>query len=228
MGRSAGLSALPPSGAADGLPLGHGDRAAPAVLGGCRPSATSALPRGTRRPSAVARLGLCGGDSSRGDRRGTAVVTLTSDVESHSSRGPYPGGGRGAASPAGRGRAVSPGSGAEGPVCSPRRRQEAGEQLARAAGLGDGAREARGGPAPPGPQGPAALQQRQQLRVRVPRGQPRQRRGAAAGGPGSEDTQPWGPAPTAASRGLVRAPPGQSAPPREPGRPAAAEAEEIF
>lgn len=94
MGRSAGLSALPPSGTADGLPLGRGDRAAPAVLGGCRPSATSALPRGTRRPSAVARLGLCGGDSSRGDRRGTAVVTLTSDIESHSSRGPHPGGGR--------------------------------------------------------------------------------------------------------------------------------------
>lgn len=121
---------------------------------------------------------------------------------------------------------ATPGPGVH--TCFHRRRQKAGGQLARAAGCGEGAREALGAPASPRPEGPGPVQQRQQLRVRVPRGQSQQRRGAPAVRSGHEDTQPWHPGPRVASRGVARAPPGQSVPPREAGRPAAAETEEIF
>lgn len=186
----------------------------------------------------MVRLGVCSGSSSHGDR-GTDVLNLTSAVESHSvtqQAGDHtPGEGR--EQPArqvgcpwlyGRGGQVSPTLDVEDHVCFHHRWQKVGEQLARAAGLGEGTREALGAPAPPGREGPGPLQQRQQLRIWVPRGQPQQQRGAAAIRPRSEDAHPWDPGPRAASRGVVRGPPGQSTLPREPRRPAATETEEIF
>lgn len=119
----------------------------------------------------MVRLGVCSGSSSHGDR-GTDVLNLTSAVESHSvtqQAGDHtPGEGR--EQPArqvgcpwlyGRGRQVSPTLDVEDHVCFHHRWQKVGEQLARAAGLGEGTREALGAPAPPGREGPGPLQQRQ-------------------------------------------------------------------
>ena len=64
-------------------------------------------------------------------------------------------------------------------LCFQCRCQKAGEQLARAAHLGEGAGQELCTPASPGAEGHDPFQQRQQLHVRIPRGQSQQQRGAA-------------------------------------------------
>lgn len=114
-------------------------------------------------------------------------------------------------------------------LCFQCRCQKAGEQLARAAHLGEGAGQELCTPASPGAEGHDPFQQRQQLHVRIPWGQSQQQRGAATLRPGSQCTpRRTGAGTRGVSWGLIQAPPGEPAPPCKPGQPPATETQEIL